>query len=115
MKKQLYSVYNQCSGLYEHLHFAQSDSVVIRDFIDLVTGSDNPFCKHPEHYTLMRLAVYDNTNGKVHDEVNESLITGLEAVARSRQMSEKQKMANGVDPYNNQVDIEELTSPGGTA
>ncbi len=99
MKQQLYAIFDTCAGIYDSPHFSNSDDIVKRQFQDIVTGADNAIAKHPEHYSLWRLAAWDNTNGKVVNEKNECLWTALEAISQSQQIDD------------NIVDI----SPGGTA
>lgn len=115
MKKQLYAIFDTCSGIYEQPHFANSDDMVRREFQDISTADGNPISKHPEHYSLWRLASFDNTTGKITDEKNECLWTALEAISQSQvvNQSEIKKMHIGIDPYNNGADIS--ASPGGTA
>jgi len=84
MKQQIYAVYDTCSGLYESPHFAMSDDIVRRQFQDICTADDNPISKHPEHYSLWRLASWDNTTGKINDEKNECLWQAIEAISQSQ-------------------------------
>ncbi len=84
MKQQMYAVYDTCSGLYESPHFAMSDDIVRRQFQDICTAADNPISKHPEHYSLWRLANWDNTTGKILDEKNECLWQAIEAISQAQ-------------------------------
>ncbi len=83
MKQQLYAVFDTCAGIYDSPHFSNSDDVVKRQFADIATVADNPISKHPEHYSLWRLANWDNQNGKVLNEANECLCTALEIISQS--------------------------------
>ncbi len=82
MKQQIYAIYDSCAGIYDSPHFANSDDLVRRQFQDIATAADNPISKHPEHYSLWRLANWDNTNGKVNNEANECLWQALEAITQ---------------------------------
>ena len=84
MKQQIYAVYDTCSGLYESPHFAMSDDVVRRQFQDICTAADNPISAHPEHYSLWRLANWDNTDGKINNEKNECLWQAIEAISQAQ-------------------------------
>ncbi len=84
MKLNMYAIYDTASGLYGRPLFAQADGEAIRAFDDLSVNADHEVGKHPEDYSLNRLGIYDDTNGKLINEENECLITGLEAVAKSR-------------------------------
>jgi len=86
MKLQLYAIYDTCSGIYQSPHFAPADDLVKRDFQDLATGTDNAISKHPEHYSLWRIANWDNTTGKILDEKNECLWQAIEAISQSQQV-----------------------------
>ncbi len=84
MKQQIYAIFDICSGIYDSPHFANADDIVKRQFQDIATAADNPISKYPEHYSLWRLAAWDNTNGKVQNEVNECLCTALEIISQSQ-------------------------------
>ncbi len=101
MKLQLYAIFDTASGIYDKMVFARADGEVTREFQDLVTKADHPYAQHPEDYTLFRLASYDNLTGKITDEANECLATGLELVALSR----------NIKSDNEEFDFK---SPGGT-
>ncbi len=107
MKVQCYAIFDQCSGLYEKPFFGQTDDVVRREFQDVAMAADSQIGKHPEHYTLFRLATFDNNTGKLTDENNEALWTALEAIAQTQQIDQQamQKL-NG--------EIAENPSYGGT-
>ncbi len=92
MKQQLYAVYDTCSGLYESPHFSPSDDIVRRQFQDICTAGDNPISKHPEHYSLWRLANWDNTDGKTIDEKNECLWQAVEAISQSQLVNPQAQM-----------------------
>ncbi len=84
MKQQIYAIYDSCAGIYDSPHFANSDDIVRRQFQDIATGADNPISKHPEHYSLWRLASWDNSNGKISNEKNECLWQAHEAITQSQ-------------------------------
>lgn len=84
MKHNVYSIFDTASGLYSRPLFSQSDGEANRLFVDLCTDSEHPVAKHPEDYSIHRIGVYDDTKGFLTNEDNECLQTGLEAVAKSR-------------------------------
>ncbi len=104
MKIQCYAIFDSCSGIYEKPFFSTTDDLVRREFQDVATAADTPISKHPEHYSLWRLAIMDNENGKITDEKNECLWTATEAISQSQNV-------NG--PHLKAVD--DQLSPGGTA
>ncbi len=84
MKVQLYAIFDACSGIYEKPFFHTADDAVKREFQDVAMEADHPISKHPEHYSLWRLGNFDNTTGKVINEVNECLWTAIEAISQSQ-------------------------------
>ncbi len=87
MKVQLYAIFDTCSGIYEKPFFSTHDDLVRREFQDVATGAEHPINKHPEHYSLWRLGVFNNENGDIHNEQNECLWTAIEAIAQSHTLS----------------------------
>ncbi len=105
MKTQLYAIYDTAAGIYTRQVFAQADGVITREFSDLVTNAESPYGQHPEDYSIFRLGVFDDQTGKITDEKNECLGTGLELVALSRNVNRDA-----------QEELElKIASPGGTA
>lgn len=100
MKVQCYAIFDMCSGIYEKPFFSTADAVVKREFQDIATSAEHPISRHPEHYSLWRLAIFDNNTGKMTDEKNECLWQAVEAIAQSEQI-----MTDNVTNM----------SPGGTA
>jgi len=86
MKVQCYAIFDTCSGIYEKPFFHTADDVVRREFQDIAVSADHPISKHPEHYSLYRLGIFDNTTGKLTDETNECLWTAHEAIAAAQQV-----------------------------
>ncbi len=104
MKVQCYAIFDSCSGIYEKPFFSTADDLVRREFQDVATAADHIISKHPEHFSLWRLGVFNNVNGKLDNETNECLWTALEAISQSQnvdaaQMDAFSKKANGDDPY----------------
>ncbi len=84
MKQQIYAVFDTCAGIYDSPHFGNADDIVKRQFQDIATAAGTAISKHPEHYSLWRLANWDNQNGKVLNEKNECLCTALEIISQSQ-------------------------------
>ncbi len=87
MKSQIYSVYDMATGTYQKPFFAPADGLVTREFQDICSKADTPYFAHPEDYTINRLGSFDDQTGKLSDEMNECLATGLEVVALSRNVN----------------------------
>ena len=84
MKIQCYAIFDTCSGIYEKPFFSTADDLVKREFQDLATSAEHQIARHPEHYSLWRLGMLDNLNGKMTNEDNECLWTAQEAIAQSQ-------------------------------
>lgn len=108
MKLNIYSIFDQASGLYCRPFFTQSDGEAARSFNDIACDAEHPIGKHPEDYTLYRLGIFDDNNGLLHNEENQSLMTALETISSSRRtkqdnfegvhVKEHQLPGNGEDP-----------------
>jgi len=105
MKVNLYAIYDTAAGIYDKMVFAPADGMVTREFQDLCTNAEHPYGQHPEDYSVFRLGQFDNLTGKVTDERNECLATGLEVVALSRNVNRDRV---------EELDLK-IASPGGTA
>ncbi len=84
MKHNMYTIFDTASGLYSHPVYEQSDKAAIRSFGNLAQNADCNIGQHPEDYTLFRVGIFDDNNGKLHNEVNESLATALECLAKTK-------------------------------
>ncbi len=84
MKLNIYAIYDTASALYLRPIFAQSDGQALRSFQDASVNAESEIGKHPEDYTLVRIGMWDDTTAKLTDEQNASLATGLECVAKAR-------------------------------
>ncbi len=87
MKLNIYSIFDQASGLYSRPFFTQSDGEAVRSFTDLATDGKHPVGIHPEDYTLYRLGIFQDTDGRFFDEDNSMLATALELCAAARNVS----------------------------
>ncbi len=87
MKVQCYAIFDTCSGIYEKPFFSTADDLVRREFQDIATSAEHPISKHPEHYSLWRLGIFDNNTGKITDEKNECLWQAVEAISQSQSIA----------------------------
>ncbi len=104
MKVQCYAIFDTCSGIYEKPFFHTADDAVRREFQDVATAADHAISRHPEHYSVWRLATFDNQTGKITNEPNECLWTAIEAISQSQ----------NVQPQLDLVEEMKNISPGGT-
>lgn len=102
MKVQCYAIFDQCSGIYEKPFFSTTDDLVKREFQDVVNTPDHPISKHPEHYSLWRLGIFDNRTGKIQNEDNECLWTATEAKAQTQTLPEPEKIPDPRDTIQSQ-------------
>ena len=88
MKKLIaFAIYDIAAGAYMRPWFVPSDQVAIRSFTDICSDADHPVGQHPDDYSLFRIGGYDEDTGKLLVEDRECIITGPEAVSRSRKMN----------------------------
>ncbi len=87
MKLNIYTIFDTASGLYLRPLFAQSDGLAMRSFEDAAMNAETEVGQHPEDYSLNRIGIFDDTNGTLTNEPNSCLITGLEAVAKARNVN----------------------------
>ncbi len=104
MKVQCYAIFDSCSGIYEKPFFSTADDLVKREFQDVATSADHLISKHPEHFTLWRLGVFNNLTGQLDNETNECLWSATEAISQSQTVDSAKlellaKKVNGDDPY----------------
>jgi len=84
MKVQCYAIFDTCAGIYEKPFFSTADDLVKREFQDVAMTVDHPISRHPEHYSLWRLGIFDNINGDLTDEANECLWNATEAISQGQ-------------------------------
>ena len=90
-KKNLYAVIDTASGIYDGPMPINSDGVAIRGFSDMAVNAEHAIGKHPEHYALIKVGIWNDGTGEVEDLQNTTMITGLEAVANSQSAAEVEK------------------------
>lgn len=90
MIHNVYSIFDTASGLYSRPFFTSSDGEAVRSFGDIAQDGSHPIGVHPEDYTLFRIGNFDDINGLINKEPNESLVTALEMVAAARNVAKEQ-------------------------
>lgn len=88
MRLHIYSVFDTASGTFQRPIFAISDGQMIRSFVDISVAADHPVGQHPEDYALYKIGEFDDENGVIKPVDRVVLITGIEAVARARSLSD---------------------------
>lgn len=87
MDLHVYSIFDTATGAYMRPFFAQADGAALREFTDIATNAEHFIGQHPEDYSLMKLGMFDDNNGKLYPETPICLRTGLEAVASARKVA----------------------------
>lgn len=85
MIKNVYAVYDSCSGIYAGPFLFNQDGEAVRWFGDQAV-SDNSIGNHPEHYTLYRVGRWDDGKGCFIPEDRICLHTAEEMVTLSRKL-----------------------------
>lgn len=66
MKVNMYSIYDEAATAYISPFSMHNDGLAIRAFQDNVNAKDeNNISKHPQHFSLFKLAEYDDATGVI--------------------------------------------------
>jgi hypothetical protein len=67
MKVNIYAVYDSAAKAYGRPIFLQADGLVMRAFKDMVNDprKETDISKHPEQFTLFKIAEYDDQHGVI--------------------------------------------------
>jgi hypothetical protein len=77
MKMNIYSIYDQAAKAYLNPFFLHNDGLAIRAFQDNVNSTDdNNIAKHPDQFTLFKLASYDDQTGLIEALPSPTHLTG---------------------------------------
>lgn len=90
MKLNMYCIFDQATGAYMRPIFFQSDGQAARLFQDLAMDAEHEIGRHPEDYSLCRCGVWDDADAQTTVEAVTTITTGLEAVARGRNIDKRQ-------------------------
>lgn len=86
MRLFMYSIFDSASGVYDRPFALESDKVAERVMCDFVANKETTVGRHPKDFAMVRLdAGFDDRKGCFVADTKETIITGLEAVARSFQ------------------------------
>ena len=84
MRSFMFSVFDSCAGFYDRPFVARDDASAVRSFGDIACDAEHPIGKHPEHYLLFRVGVFDDQTGDVVPEVPVCIAKAHELVVASR-------------------------------
>jgi len=65
MKHVMVAVFDKAAGAFSPPQFCPAAGVACRQFEDVVNGEESIFTRHPEHFELYQLGVFDDSNGSV--------------------------------------------------
>ena len=65
MRWFMYAVYDTAAGVYDRPFVGRSDGEAVRSFQDIANDKEHPIGKHPEHYSLHSVGVYDDNTGDI--------------------------------------------------
>ena len=94
-KKNLYAVIDTASGIYDGPIPGVADAHMIRSFSDMACDAEHPIGKHPEHFALIKVGIWNDGTGELEDLQNLTMITALEAVAAARNPENTEKLKVG--------------------
>jgi hypothetical protein len=59
------SVYDSAAEVYQRLFLARAPNEALRGFMDACADVNHEFHKHPEHFTLFHLGVFDERTAEI--------------------------------------------------
>ena len=60
MKLKIFSIYDSKAEMYHQPFYMQTQSMAVRQFLDMANDSETMIGKHPEDYTLFYVGEYDD-------------------------------------------------------
>ena len=84
MVKNVYSIFDSAADLYLHPFYAKADGEALRVFYDVSIGADSEVAKHPEDYSLFRVAEWNDNRGEFVPLEKVCLATALEMVSKAQ-------------------------------
>ena len=78
----LYAVYDSASGVYDGPFPGQADAKMVQKFGDMAKNPETEVGKHPDCFTLFKVATWNDGTGEVVDLVSERLCNGAEIIAK---------------------------------
>lgn len=69
----LYAIYDNKATVYGTPFFQMNDLTALRTFGDLVNDTQSNVNKHPEDYSICKLAEYDDNEGKIKPLIVQTL------------------------------------------
>jgi hypothetical protein len=73
MKVKLYAVLDSASAVYDGPVPCKTDSLALRNFVNMGKNPDSAIFKNPECFSLWRVGEYDDAKGEVTSVTKECL------------------------------------------
>ena len=108
MKLFMFAVYDSASKLYDRPFCCRSEGEALRSFGDIASDAEHPIGKHPEHYSLWEVGMYDDNKAKIDPVVARHVASAHELVAARRVIPEGQ-----LDAFNDGLDNDGYPLNGG--
>lgn len=109
MRWFMYAVYDSAVGVYDRPFVSRSDGEAIRGFSDVAKDKEHPIGKHPEHYALFGVGLYDDNTGEITPEVERRCIARAhEVIGGGTAEAQVPYLGNGLR------DEDVSLNPGGT-
>lgn len=65
MNKNIYSIYDSKTGVFNTPFFAMNNATAIRTFSDAANDTQTNINRHPEDFSLFHIGTYDEESGEV--------------------------------------------------
>lgn len=65
MKQKVFTIYDSVSQSYRVPFFLPTTGQAVRAISDCVDNPEHEFGMHPDHYTLMDIGEYDDSDGRI--------------------------------------------------
>lgn len=95
MNKNIYTIFDTAAACGEIPFVLRTDGEALRQFGDLCVREGSRIADNPEDFNLMKLGVYDDCTMEIFPEIPRCLATGLEMVAKARQIAPGSLKENG--------------------
>lgn len=77
MKYNMFSIYDEKAKAYLPPFILPEIGMAIRTFSDCINSRDHQFSKHPQDYTLFKIANFNDDNGQI-DQEHQTIGNGIE-------------------------------------
>lgn len=88
MRVNAYSVFDSAVAAYMQPFFLRSDAEALRNFTDLCMDEKTNIAKHPEHYSLWSVGIFNDQSGKFTHDEPVCLGKAHEIIAQSRSVDQ---------------------------